>query len=152
MASKTALDGEEKDAVDIRDEKVRARGRRARPAAFAPHLRGRSPPRRAALPALAPARACATLVRRCQPRRRARCCFPSGCARRALELPPWRTSCTFCVPGFVDARRATSGHARVTQHLAVLGYKQELKRQMTYYGSVGTTLGCSQVRHRCRGA
>jgi hypothetical protein len=34
----------------------------------------------------------------------------------------------------------------------VLGYKQELKRQMTYYGSVGTTLGCSQVRRRQRGA
>jgi hypothetical protein len=34
----------------------------------------------------------------------------------------------------------------------VLGYKQELKRQMTYYGSVGTTLGCSQVRRSERGA
>jgi len=33
-----------------------------------------------------------------------------------------------------------------TQHLAALGYKQELKRNVTFMGSVGITLGCMQAR------
>ena len=34
------------------------------------------------------------------------------------------------------------------QHLAALGYKQELKREITFMGSVGITLGCMQARAR----
>ena len=54
----------------------------------------------------------------------------------------------------VSQRRADHACARVCvclvcavrQHLAALGYKQELKRDITFMGSVGITLGCMQAR------
>ena len=63
-----------------------------------------------------------------------------GCAARAQRR---------AIAGELTARACLLACPRVPQHLAALGYKQELKREITFMGSVGITLGCMQARAAC---
>jgi hypothetical protein len=184
-ATKTALDGDKKDDVDIRDEKVRTHlhfsssgwgGGSGAPGLHRAHTL--LPPGPA--PSDARLHHCSMRSAGRSARRSAPAAF-CGVHDTALALRELHFAHDTTPPRLTRAVAPRCAQ----QHLAVLGYKQELKRQMvraraclalhrspsvagarpastlplltrapaartlqTYYGSVGTTLGCSQVRQR----